>query len=208
MRIFLFAMLMAFLTACSSESQNAQETTPAPALQTVTEDVAAEAVAVSEEVIDDDTVVEETIVEETVQLEFDETQFSDWFRVCAKNMPDLPCQVVQVMEMDNEQGKTRLLESVLMRANEDVIVLQMVLPLGVDIRPGIALQIGQEAEFTQPYLTCVPAGCLTVMEVTPERMQQLKSNDVMKLGFRPANTDQTIVLDVSLRGFTEAVEGF
>ncbi len=205
MKILFAALLLAFLTGCSSDSQNAQEAEPLAPTNTIEKH--AEPVTAQDAVVQ--TAAEQMPVEQipAEQVAFSETQFGDWFRICAKDMPEAPCQAVQVMEMDNDEGKSRLLESIVMRPNPEVLVMQLLLPLGVDIRPGIALQIGDEAEFTQQYLTCVPAGCLVVMELSPERLAQMQQHEIMKLGFRPANTEQTVVLDISLQGFSDAIDG-
>lgn len=134
-----------------------------------------------------------------------ETRFDDWFKVCPEQESAGLCRVMQTMEMQTEQGSVRLLQTVLAPTADNKMIMEMTLPLGLDMRPGIVIQIGDLPEFKQSYLTCAQSGCLVITELTEERLSALKKSMQAKVGFKSLNSDQTIVLELSLKGISKAL---
>lgn len=131
------------------------------------------------------------------------TEYQDWIGVCAEVAGQERCEIQQTLNVENEQGLSRL-----MRATVSLMdgqrVMQFLLPLGLDLRPGIVMQIDEGEEFKSGFLTCVQEGCLVAFPLDDSRLQQMRAGKALKLGFRPFNTDQTLVIEASLMGFTRA----
>ena len=131
------------------------------------------------------------------------TEYQDWVGVCADVQGQERCEIQQTLNMENEQGNARLLRaSVNMMDNQ--LVMQLLLPLGLDLRAGIVMQIDEGEEFGSGFLTCVQEGCLVAFPLDDVRLAALRAGSVTKIGFRPFNTNETLVLEMSLMGFTRA----
>jgi invasion protein IalB len=131
------------------------------------------------------------------------TEYQDWVGICAEVQGQERCEIQQVLNMENEQGNTRLLRATVSKMDNQLI-MQLLLPLGLDVRPGVVMQIDEGAEFGAPFLTCVQEGCLVALPLDEGRLTAMRAGSSVKVGFRPFNTDQTLVLEISLMGFTRA----
>ncbi|QEW06787.1 invasion associated locus B family protein [Nitrincola iocasae] len=131
------------------------------------------------------------------------TAYQDWVGICAEVQGQERCEIQQVLNMENEQGNTRLLRATVSKLDNQLI-MQLLMPLGLDVRPGVVMQVDEGEEFSAPFLTCVQEGCLVAIPLDESRLTALRSGSVAKVGFRPFNTDQTLVLELSLMGFTRA----
>ncbi|WP_052063576.1 invasion associated locus B family protein [Nitrincola sp. A-D6] len=131
------------------------------------------------------------------------TEYQDWVGICADVQGQERCEIQQVLNMENEQGNTRLLRATVSKLDNQLI-MQLLLPLGLDVRPGVVMQVDEGVEFGAPFLTCVQEGCLVAVPLDDNRLTAFRSGSVVKVGFRPFNTDQTLVVELSLMGFTRA----
>ena len=85
-------------------------------------------------------------------------------------------------------------------------MVQKTLPNGLDLRPGIAIQFGDSPEFAQPFLTCSEIGCTVVYALSDQMISQLLTAEDARIGFRPLNSDQTLVLEISFDGLAQALD--
>lgn len=131
------------------------------------------------------------------------TTFQDWVSVCRTVQGVERCHISQNLYLENEQGSNRLLQATVGKLDGGN-VLQLILPLGVDLRPGIVFKIDEEEEFAAPYITCMQEGCVVAIGLDQTLWRTLRGGAVAKIGFRPFNTEQTVVLEMSLLGFTRA----
>ncbi|TVQ72667.1 MAG: invasion associated locus B family protein [Oceanospirillales bacterium] len=131
------------------------------------------------------------------------TEHQDWVSVCADIQGQERCEIQQTLNMDNEQGNARLLRATV-NIMENQLVMQLLLPLGIDLRAGIVMQIDDGEEFGAGFLTCVQDGCLVAFPLDATRLAEMRAGNVTKIGFRPFNTNETLVLEMSLMGFTRA----
>lgn len=131
------------------------------------------------------------------------TEYQDWIGICAEVQGQERCEIQQVLNMENEQGNTQLLRATISKMDNQFI-MQLLLPLGLDVRPGVVMQIDEGEEFGMPFLTCVQEGCLVAVPLDESRLAAMRAGTAVKVGFRPFNTDQTLVLEISLMGFTRA----
>lgn len=139
--------------------------------------------------------------EDAPQVE--EERFRDWTRVCVTQAEQTRCEAVQVLSVEREGESRPLMRATLTRAGEQRI-LELALPLGMDLRAGLVMQIDEAEEFTFGFTTCLPQGCAAVLPVSADLLNTLKAGASAKVGFRPFGTQQTQVAEISLSGFTAA----
>ena len=131
------------------------------------------------------------------------TEYQDWVGVCVDIQGQERCGIQQTLNMESDQGNARLMRaSVNLMDNQ--LVMQLLLPLGIDLRAGIVMQIDEGEEFGAGFLTCVQEGCLVAFPLDETRLAAMRAGSVTKIGFRPFNTNETLVLEMSLMGFTRA----
>ena len=123
----------------------------------------------------------------------------DWAVNCEQDH----CQAGQQLFVTKDEQKSRVLSASLMKV-KDQLVMQMVLPLGVDLRSGIVTRVDENKELHFPFITCVRDGCVTLVPVKGDLISQMKAGNKMKVGFRPFRSEQTLVVELSLSGFTKA----
>lgn len=131
------------------------------------------------------------------------TEHQDWVSVCADVQGQERCEMQQTLDMENEQGNTRLLRASVNKIDNE-LVMQLLLPLGLDLRAGIVMQIDEGEEFGSGFLTCVQEGCLVAFPLDEGRLAAMRVGTTTKIGFRPFNTNETLVIEMSLMGFTSA----
>jgi invasion protein IalB len=136
--------------------------------------------------------------------EFQSTMHGDWEVVCAEFGGERQCQMRQGLDLTSEEGTGRVLELALSRLEDGSRLMEVVLPLGLDVRPGIVLQVDERDEFNAPFLTCVQQGCVAGFLVDDATFAAMRAGQLLRIGFRPFNADRVFVVEASLRGFTAA----
>lgn len=135
-----------------------------------------------------------------------QTTYKDWTRVCYA-APDSAkrCEAVQVISVTQNEQTQPILRATLSTTGADQgRFLEVALPLGMDLRAGIVMQIDEGEELVAAYTTCVPQGCAAVLPVNDSLFQAFQAGAGAKIGFRPFGTSQTQVIEMSLSGFTAA----
>jgi len=82
--------------------------------------------------------------------------------------------------------------------------MNLMLPLGVDLRAGVVFRVDQKKETQLRYLTCTQRGCETALPVGDKLLESMLDGREMQVGFRGWGSQQTSVVKVSLIGFTRA----
>lgn len=132
------------------------------------------------------------------------TVYGDWFTLCAKSIDVCTMNQVQYAERDGQ--RSQVLHVHISKNADNTFFMQMILPLGVLLPPGVAMRVDQGEEFKMPYQICIPKGCIVATQLTKGRMQALQKGNEALIGFRPIGTDKIALIKVSLQGFTKASE--
>lgn len=132
------------------------------------------------------------------------TRFDDWISVCTERDGVERCEIRQVLSVDGKDGKTPVMVATVAKMSAGKLALQLVLPLGIDVRPGVVMAIDEKTERPVPVLTCVQSGCVSIVELDDALGSDLRAGRKMKVGFRPFSTDQTMVVELSLAGYANA----
>ena len=125
--------------------------------------------------------------------------FGDWRLQCEEQR----CQAQQQLFVGEGEQRSRVLSASVMKL-QDQLVMQLVFPLGVDLRPGIATRVDEAEEQQYAFSTCVKDGCVVLLPLSDGLLSGLKAGKTLKAGFRPFGSDQTLVVELSLKGFTKA----
>ncbi|MGM0553120.1 MAG: invasion associated locus B family protein [Pseudomonadota bacterium] len=139
------------------------------------------------------------------QEEPETTQFEDWELICFDAQGGERCQMQQTLQIDDPEVDGLYVQASLHR-DGDRHVLEILLPLGVELRPGILLQIDDGEEFRGEFIACVQQGCAAAREIGPERLQELRGGRNLSVAFRALHMEQPLAFDLSLMGFTDASE--
>lgn len=83
--------------------------------------------------------------------------------------------------------------------------IQLVAPLGVFLPGGVGMEVDDKAIGRIGFLSCQPYGCVTVSEITPELLDQLRKGAAANMVIYIA-PGQGIPLSVSLKGFSKAFD--
>lgn len=138
--------------------------------------------------------------------EVTETRYKDWTQVCLSEAEVSRCEAIQVLNVTQDEQTRPLLRATLSRV-PDGRFLEIALPLGMDLRAGLVIQIDEGDEQRFAYSTCVAQGCAAVLAVDEALLSALRAGNRARLGFRLFGTVETQVVELSLSGFTAASEG-
>lgn len=127
----------------------------------------------------------------------DVTVFGDWRAVCKPQ-----CLIAQGLQ-NPEQPAIIYSSQISYVGGSSDPVLQLNLPLGIYLPPGVAVEIG-EHKHQAPVAVCLPEGCKVLLQLTPAIVQQLKDNPAYTVKLF-ATEQSPRQLKFSLRGFSEAL---
>jgi invasion protein IalB len=82
--------------------------------------------------------------------------------------------------------------------------LQIVVPLGVLIAPGLAVSVGNSTTLAVPYATCAPTGCVAITTLTPKMLGQMENGTSGQITI-VGGDGRPVGLPYSLNGFAEAM---
>ncbi len=137
-----------------------------------------------------------------------------WKKECDKKNPDR-CQIGQQVFLQKDvDGKKQTVGRILAvtvqkatnpKTKEKFSVLNMQLPLGVDLRPGIVIKVDDGKEMKVIYSKCTNAGCDAALVMDDNLVSAMKAGAILFVGFRAWGNEQTQVIKASLSGFTAAL---
>ncbi|WP_018937819.1 MULTISPECIES: invasion associated locus B family protein [unclassified Thioalkalivibrio] len=142
--------------------------------------------------------------QQPVQQEPETTVYQDWEVACIDTPNGERCQMQQTLQIQDEQAQGLFLQATIRREG-DQHVIEVLVPLGVDLRPGIRMQVDDAGEeMDAGYVTCVQQGCVAGRELNDSQMSSLRGGQALTVAFRALHQEQPFVFDVSLMGFTDA----
>lgn len=132
-----------------------------------------------------------------------QTQFGDWTAICSGEALQ-SCQALQALNATENDVPVRVLVASVQKVPDGtLLVLEM--PLGLDLRPGVALQFDMSDEINLPYAVCYSGGCQVVFLLSEEHEALFRRAGVMKVGFRMFGQTEVFVAELSLRGSAAAL---
>lgn len=133
-------------------------------------------------------------------------QHGNWVLRCQR--PPLPavCQVVQALTFEDQSGTTHTLELLFQPNPLGTLDMVVGVPLGLDLQAGIALRADEAEQVPLLYTTCTPEICQAQGLLNTEQANPLEQGETLRLGFLPYGTQQTLVVEIPLEGFSQAIE--
>lgn len=133
-----------------------------------------------------------------------ERTFSGWTVICVEDDNSAKrCSMIQ-SRVRAQDRRTVLIWAV--SANENNELTQTVtVPVGVSIKEGLRLFVGNSDPLTIGYDVCGPRICLGSVPFTPEFVATIKSSDKASASYVQANK-QLMQVDLDLAGFGEAYD--
>ena len=137
-----------------------------------------------------------------------------WNVVCQDDNKPASCRMEQNLyvskELDSGQKQSGKILGVTIlyvtnqKTGEREPHMNLMLPLGVDLRAGVVFRVDKQAETQLRFLTCTDRGCETALPVSDKMLENMLDGREMQVGFRGWGSQQTSVVKVSLIGFTRA----
>lgn len=127
--------------------------------------------------------------------------YKDWRVVCNDKEQ---CVASQIISVKKEEQLQNVLSLTLVKGQNGNANLELKLPFGIDLRPGIVTRVDAAEEEKFQFVTCMPDGCIAVMPMTKERQAAFKKGAKLAVGFRPLGNEKTVAVEASLSGFTSA----
>lgn len=133
--------------------------------------------------------------------------FDSWALVCSEAEPKAgKCQIVQALDVKQESGEAkRLLQASVGRLEGGKLYLHLTLPLGVDLRPGAVVRVGEGEQVNIPFTTCLANGCQALVAMPDLLVHDFRKRAAATIGFRPWNSQKTAQVQLSLKGFAQAL---
>lgn len=128
--------------------------------------------------------------------------YQDWSLTC-QGTPKIVCSVSQQQSQQNGQ---RVLAVELGKGEGGVVSGNLVLPFGLQLDSGAALQI-DEGQVGEPmrFSTCLPAGCLVPLSFDANAITNLRTGTALKIKVKSAD-QKDLTLSVSLKGLAAALD--
>ncbi len=137
---------------------------------------------------------------------------SPWTAVCVNPSKPNTCRMVQTLNanriVDNKQQNLgRILDLTVVYAVNEVSkkrvpYLSIQMPLGVDLRSGTVIRVGDNKEIKLPFLRCTTRGCDASLQLDPKFLRSLLASSTLHVGFRGWGHKKITVIAASLAGFT------
>tara|TARA_B100000780_G_scaffold261950_1_gene214727 strand:- start:450 stop:983 length:534 start_codon:yes stop_codon:yes gene_type:complete len=131
--------------------------------------------------------------------------YGDWQRLCVMQTAIPTCEISQTLQVEKD-GQSNIAMRITLNKSADAVIMEVALPLGIDLSGGIALQVDEINEINVPFSTCLVQGCAALFTVEKEFLTQLRNGSTLKVAFRPFAQTKSVILNSSLRGFTNAIK--
>lgn len=129
--------------------------------------------------------------------------FDAWLVRCQTAKEGVGCGMSQ--QIVDQQSRQPILQLILGRAPSGKgHQLVAIMPLGVTVPPGIAIQIG-ETKRNVAFIQCLPGGCVAPLPVDDALLGALKSGKEGRVGVVDRR-GQTVAVPFSLKGFAGAFD--
>jgi invasion protein IalB len=129
--------------------------------------------------------------------------FQDWLVRCQAAGDKTGCGMSQ--QILDQRSRQPVLQLHLARAPKgEGHQLVVVMPLGVSVPPGIAIQIGK-AKRNVAFTQCLPGGCVAPTTVDAAFLETLRTGSDGRVGVAD-RTGKTVAVPFSLKGFAAAFD--
>ena len=132
-------------------------------------------------------------------------EFTDWQMRCvrAPEGQNDPCQLYQLLEDQDGNAVAEITLTNLQGAGELAGAATVITPLETALQEGLRMRVDSGREKVYPFQWCSAIGCFARIGMTADEVASFRRGNVAKITIVPiAAPDASVVLDVSLSGFT------
>jgi invasion protein IalB len=131
--------------------------------------------------------------------------YKDWQSLCVIKEETTTCEISQTLQVEKD-GQSSIALRITLSKRADKTLMEIALPLGLDLPAGVVLQVDDSNEISVPFTTCVAQGCAALVTAEEEFLIELRKGNTLKVAFRPFAQTQGVILNASLRGFSSALK--
>ena len=133
-----------------------------------------------------------------------QTVHQDWQSICVKEAerPEL-CLIRQQRTVEFSNRQVADVTIIISRQTEGYII-EIKLPLGLDLRSGLTMQVDQTKEINLPFTTCVTQGCIAMSVLDEAMISIFKVGSQLQIGFNLVSLNEKLLINASLHGFSRA----
>ncbi len=133
-----------------------------------------------------------------------QTTHQDWQSICVDEVDKSEfCLIRQQLNVEFPDGAFTDVAVIVSRQSEGYII-EIKLPLGVDLRSGLTLQVDQSEKINLPFTTCVTQGCIAMRVLDDAGIARFKNGSQFQAEFALVSLNEKLRIDASLLGFSRA----
>lgn len=134
--------------------------------------------------------------------------FDDWVMRCVKTEEEQdPCQLYQLLRDAEGNAVAEISMFPLPEGSQAAAGATIVVPLETLLTENLKISVDGGAARVYPYSFCNQAGCVARIGFTADDIAAFKAGNAGKLSMVPAAApEETVSLDISLKGFTAGFE--
>lgn len=131
----------------------------------------------------------------------------DWVVNCVVPKDRKLCTISQQLAQQSQGGGAQRVLSVELTPTAKGAEGALLLPFGLLLSRGVAVQVDEGKPLAAtPVRTCVPGGCLAPLTLDPATVGGMRKGKQLKLNMVASDTEKPLVLNVSLKGFGDALD--
>lgn len=135
------------------------------------------------------------------------TAYGSWRVACpAARQANVNCEIIQ--DILNSQTHEEIVQIAIGKLPNGKAAINMVMPLGVALEPGVGLVFGTNPMTTAKYRTCSQQGCIVEMPIDQRLQKELDGGKDGRVVFAGAADNKPIAVPVSLTGFGQAESAY
>jgi invasion protein IalB len=134
--------------------------------------------------------------------------YSAWKKSCFRGAQGADVKMVcrTTIEGKSDLGQTILRIDLIEREEAPAARLQIFVPVGNFLQPGINLTVDAGTSLLVPYTICLANGCVAATVAEPNFLRELETGRALSLGVVNSNV-VTVIASLSLDGFAKARQG-
>lgn len=132
--------------------------------------------------------------------------FDDWAVECERAPGGEDRCFLSQTQLLKESNARLLKASIGYLGPGDEPILVLLLPLGVDLRAGIALKVGDGRQLSLEYQQCAQDGCTAALPLDGPTLAALREAGRIQVGMVPYASRQTMTVNVSPNGLARGMD--
>jgi invasion protein IalB len=150
----------------------------------------------------------ETEIASRGQQKLPNLTYSTWKKLCFRGAqgPDVKMVCRTTIEGKSDLGQPILRVDLIEREDAPAARLQIFVPVGNFVQPGINLTVDKGNSLLVPYTICLANGCVAATVPEPNFLHELETGSVLSLAVVNSNI-VTVIASLSLDSFAKARQG-